>query len=101
MCFDLAQCSRPLVIAAGSTVAHEVGSDDVAQGHHLATLICSACRIAASDQPFEPIPRPLPPSLSSIAQRPSTTSESLQKFLATTHRDISNPEGMPNPQLLD
>jgi hypothetical protein len=37
----------------------------------------------------------------SIAQRASTTSESVLKFLATTHKDIGNPQGMPNPQLLD
>jgi hypothetical protein len=26
---------------------------------------------------------------------------SMGTFLTTTHRDISNPTGMPNPQLLD
>jgi hypothetical protein len=26
---------------------------------------------------------------------------SLRTFLTSTHRDISHPEGMPNPQLLD
>ncbi len=90
-----------LVIAAVPALAQEADSDDVAQGHHLATLICSACHVAASDQPFEPILRPPAPSFVAIAQRPSTTAESVQKFLATTHRDISNPQGMPNPQLLD
>ena len=76
-------------------------ADDVAQGHHLATLICSACHLAALDQPFEPILRPPAPSFDSIAQRASTTTESIQKFLATTHKDVGNPQGMPNPQLLD
>jgi len=86
-------------VVAGHATAQEI--DDVAQGHHLATIICSACHIAARDQPFEPILRPPAPSFDSIAQRASTTSESLQRFLATTHKDIGNPQGMPNPQLLD
>ena len=87
------------VFAAGLALAQE--ADDVAQGHHLATLICSACHLAAPDQPFEPILRPPAPSFDSIAQRASTTTESIQKFLATTHKDVGNPQGMPNPQLLD
>ena len=88
-----------LTFVAGLSAAQE--ADDVALGHHLATLICSACHVAAFDQPFEPILRPPAPSFESIAQRASTTSESVQKFLATTHKDIGNPQGMPNPQLLD
>src|SRR6516162_10617461 len=87
------------VFAAGIALAQE--ADDVVQGHHLATLICSACHLAALDQPFEPILRPPAPSFDSIAQRASTTGESVQQFLATTHKDIGNPGGMPNPQLLD
>src|SRR4249919_3680129 len=71
-----------LTFVAGLSAAQE--ADDVAQGHHLATLICSACHVAALDQPFEPILRPPAPSFESIAQRASTTSESVQKFLATT-----------------
>jgi hypothetical protein len=34
--------------AAGLALAQE--ADDVAEGHHLATLICSACHIAARDR---------------------------------------------------
>jgi hypothetical protein len=90
-----------LCVAAGSAWAQEVGSDDVAEGHHLATLICSACHIAASNQPFEPILRPPAPSFASIAQGPSSTGVAMQKFLATTHRNIGNAQGMPNPRLLD
>jgi cytochrome c1 len=86
-------------IAGGAAYAQE--ADEVEQGHHLATLICSPCHIAASDQPFEPILRPPAPSFESIAQRNLTTKESVQKFLDTTHKDIGNPKGMPNPQLLD
>jgi mono/diheme cytochrome c family protein len=73
----------------------------VAQGHQLATLICSACHVAAPDQSFAPILVPPAPPFVSIAQRSDVTADFLRTFLATTHRDISNPKGMPNPQLLD
>jgi mono/diheme cytochrome c family protein len=86
-------------VAGGAACAQE--GDEVQQGHHLATLICSPCHIAARDQPFEPILRPPAPSFESIAQRNLTTNESVQKFLNTTHKDIGSPKGMPNPQLLD
>jgi mono/diheme cytochrome c family protein len=75
--------------------------DDVAKGHRLATLICSACHVAASDQDFQPILQPPAPPFAAIAQRNNVTADFLQTFLTTTHRDISNPKGMPNPLLLD
>jgi mono/diheme cytochrome c family protein len=59
----LRRASAWLVVFAaivGRAAAQE--ADDVAQGHHLATLICSACHVAARDQPFEPILRPPAPS---------------------------------------
>lgn len=88
-------------VAGGTALAQEPGADDVQQGHHLATLICSPCHVAAPDQSFETILRPPAPSFELIAQRSSITADSVQTFLNTTHRDIGNPKGMPNPQLLD
>jgi mono/diheme cytochrome c family protein len=85
-------------ILCGPASAQE---DDVAKGHRLATLICSACHVAAPDQDFEPILRPPAPPFATIAQRSDLTADFLRTFLTTTHRDISNPKGMPNPQLLD
>jgi len=76
-------------------------TDDVQQGHRLAVLICANCHVAALDQPFEPILRPPAPSFQSIAQRANVSTESVQSFLTATHRNISNPEAMPNPELLD
>lgn len=76
-------------------------NDDVQQGHRLAVLICANCHVAASDQRFDPILRPPAPSFDSIAQRNTTTVDSLRAFLSSTHRDLSTPEGMPNPQLMD
>jgi mono/diheme cytochrome c family protein len=76
-------------------------NDDVQQGHHLALLICANCHVAASDQQFDPILRPPAPTFQSIAQRSTTTADWLKAFLTSNHRDISKPEGMPNPQLMD
>jgi mono/diheme cytochrome c family protein len=68
-------------VAAGSARAQDASAtDDVQQGHRLAIIICSNCH---------------------VAQRTTTNADSLGTFLANTHRDISHPEGMPNPQLLD
>ena len=64
-------------------------------------LHCANCHIVARDQPFEPILRPPAQSFVSIAQRSTTNTDSLRTFLTTSHRDISNPRGMPNPQLVD
>jgi mono/diheme cytochrome c family protein len=75
-------------------------NDDVQQGHRLAMLICANCHVAASDQQFDPILRPPAPPFQSIAQRSTTTADSLRAFLTSTHRDYQ-PEGMPNPQLMD
>ena len=89
-------------VVAGSARSQEGNvSDDVQQGRRLAMLICSNCHIVARDQPFEPILRPPAPSFESIAQRSASNMESVQAFLATTHRDISNPKGMPDTRLLD
>jgi mono/diheme cytochrome c family protein len=90
-----------LILGGAASAQENKGEDEVARGHHLATLICSACHVAAPDQNFEPILRPPAPPFMSIAQRSDVTADFLRTFLATTHRDISSPNGMPNPQLLD
>ena len=76
-------------------------SDDVQKGHYLAVLMCSNCHVISRDQSIEPILQPQAPSFDSIAQRSSTSSEALGTFLTTTHRDMGNSAGMPNPELLD
>lgn len=97
-CFVVVACSA---LAAAQSPQATSFSDDVENGHHLAALICSNCHVAGPDQLVEPIPRPPAPSFESIARRSTTSSDTIQTFLATTHRDISNPDGMPNPELLD
>lgn len=73
--------------------------NDVRKGHFLAAHICAICHVAAADQAYPPIMKPPASSFASIAQR--MDAESLKNFMATTHRGLNNPKGMPNPQLMD
>jgi len=82
-------------------LAQQAVSDDVQKGHYLSVLMCSNCHVVSSDQSIEPALQPPAPSFESIAQRSSTSSEALSTFLTTTHRNIGNSAGMPNPELRD
>jgi mono/diheme cytochrome c family protein len=96
-----------LAVGAGSVLATAQAqpasslSDEVQNGHYLAVLMCSSCHVASPDQSVEPVLQPPAPSLESIAKRGTTSSDTIREFLATTHRSIRNPAGMPNPELLD
>jgi mono/diheme cytochrome c family protein len=90
-----------LAIAPTMVWAQALSGDDVQAGKRLAIMICAACHVASLDQPNEPILQPPAPDFGSIARNGSISAESLENFLATTHRDIGNPKGMPNPQLAD
>jgi len=76
-------------------------SDEVAKGHYLAVMVCSICHVAAPDQEHPPMMKPPAPPFAEIAQRPDVTEASLTKFIATTHRGLDHPAGMPNPDLAD
>ena len=75
--------------------------ETVQQGRQVAETVCSNCHVVAPDQQFAPILRPPAPPFETLAQRSTMTAEWLRTFLTTTHRDISNTRGMPNPQLID
>ena len=75
--------------------------ENVQQGRRLADLTCSNCHVVASDQSFNPILQPPAPSFDTLAQHSTMNADWLRTFLTTTHRDISNTAGMPNPQLID
>lgn len=75
--------------------------EDLRQGHQLAAMFCGNCHLAAPDQPYEPVLNPPAPSFASIAQRKGIDAGSLQTFLATTHRGLDKPKGMPPPNLAD
>ena len=82
-----------------SAYAQTGAEDEVQKGHQLAAAICAICHVAAADQRYPPIMKPPAPSFGSIAQR--MDAESLTKFIATTHRGLDTPKGMPNPELMD
>jgi len=76
-------------------------AEDVQMGHALAVKVCAVCHIAAPDQPSKPMLAPPAPSFASIVRQKSFDAESLTHFLATTHRGLDNPKGMPNIDLAD
>jgi hypothetical protein len=97
-CLAVGACSA---LATAQTQQVNSPSDDVQNGHYLAVLMCSSCHVASPDQSVEPVLQPPAPSLESIAKRGTTSSDTIREFLATTHRSIRNPTGMPNPELFD
>ncbi len=76
-------------------------TEEVRKGHHLATMLCAECHIAALDQPYAPRLDPPAPSFESIAQRKDINAASLQDFLTTTHQGLDNPKGMPTPNFAE
>jgi len=91
-----------LLVAAAPAWGQPAGnSDSVQAGHKLAILVCGNCHVAAPDQPNNPILRPPAASFESIVRRKSVDAAWLGNFLKTTHRGLDQPNGMPNPELLD
>ena len=76
-------------------------TEQVRKGHHLASMLCASCHIAARDQPYKPTLDPPAASFESIAQRKDVNAASLQNFLNTTHQGLDSPKGMPFPNLAD
>jgi hypothetical protein len=76
-------------------------ADEIAEGRHLAIMLCTTCHVVAPDQPYAPTLKPPAPSFQSIAQRAGTTVDSLRSFLTTTHQGLDNQKGMPNPGLAE
>jgi mono/diheme cytochrome c family protein len=101
LCFAFLAISAFSALATAQAQQASGAADDLQNGRYLADLICSICHVAGPDQSVEPVLRPPAPSFETIAQRSTTSADSIRTFLTTTHRDISNPAGMPNPELLD
>jgi len=93
----IALCAESHLVGAQEAV----NPDDVQAGHKLAIIICANCHMAAPDQSNSPILKPPATPFASIAQRTSVTADWLQNYMKTTHRGLDNPNGMPDPQLLD
>ena len=101
LCFAFLAISAFSALATAQAQQASRAADDLQNGRYLADLICSVCHVAGPDQSVEPVLRPPAPSFETIARRSTTSADSIRTFLTTTHRDISNPAGMPNPELLD
>jgi mono/diheme cytochrome c family protein len=86
-------------VSSTPPVAVAQTSANPAEGHRLALKICSACHVVAADQQLPPLLRHPAPNFRAISAKPGINEASLQQFILTTHSAITNPEGMPNPQL--
>ena len=68
---------------------------DVQAGHRLALSKCDVCHVVASNQQVQPLLSHYAPSFFDVANRPKTTAQSLEAFLAQPHSH----ENMPYPDL--
>jgi cytochrome c1 len=82
---------------------HSSAPDHVAAGRTLALLACTGCHVVAPDQPFAPVLRGStpPPDFHSIANTPTTSADSLRKYLLTLPAipALTSPQKMANPDL--
>ncbi len=95
-------CVLCILIPAADISAHAAESssaEDIRAGRALSLKLCTPCHLVSSDQEMAPFLRPPAPSFRFIANRPTTTAESLRRFLSGTHQTLGRPGGMPNPQL--
>src|SRR5579872_2992777 len=89
-----------LLFSGLSTLAS--AADNVEAGRSVARNLCSTCHDVSADQQFPPALVNPAPTVVSIANRAGTTRETLQKFLASTHGDISAfPAKMPDLKLTE
>jgi mono/diheme cytochrome c family protein len=68
-------------------------------GRLLARSACSYCHVVTEDQGFAPPLRPQGPDFLAIAANRKNSAKQLRRFLLTTHKDVANSAGMPNPLL--
>lgn len=91
------------VLASAAAFAETPGRHSTLErGEHVARLVCSACHVVAGNQEFPPLLSPPAPSFEAIANRPTTSLESVKHFVLTTHWDppYDMPLRMPSPMLL-
>lgn len=89
-----------MILAAQNAGAAEPG--DPAAGHHVAMSLCSVCHDTGPDQTQPPMRLTPSTPFAEIANRPGTTTDSLMRFLATTHWDMKSlPMAMPDFGLTD
>jgi mono/diheme cytochrome c family protein len=92
----------PLLPLVAPALAQDAGvSEDVRRGHDLAVTICAYCHAVEPAGINTTVLDPPAPPLAQIANRGDMSADALESFLRTTHRDVKEPKGMSNPQLLD
>ena len=89
---------RLLVPALAEDAGH---AEAVQKGRELAITICAYCHVVDPDDPNPPVLHPPAPPFAEIANGGDMTPDALKTFLQTTHRDVKEPKGMSNPQLMD
>jgi mono/diheme cytochrome c family protein len=72
----------------------------ITRGNQFALVVCSDCHVVAPDQPFSPTLKVSAPPFLEVANRPTTSERSLQRFIRSTHWDGQTiPMTMPAPQM--
>jgi len=90
------------VCMIGGTQAQQPPAEGgTSAGRAFALEFCTACHVVAPNQPHPPIYRGPTPSFVSIANRPTTTADSLRKFIRTTHPTTTKPLDMPEVEVTD
>jgi hypothetical protein len=90
-------CSVCGTVAVATTPS---GDGAVKRGENDAQLICSASHVVAKDQQFPPLLQPPAPSFEEIANRSSTTVDSVRRLVTHTHWDEKTlPMRMPAQML--
>ena len=87
-----------LVGAAAASVSAQPQSarrGGAQEGHRLALGKCDVCHVVASDQQYQPLLSHYAPSFYDVANRSTTTAQSLEAFLAHPH----GYQSMPYPEL--
>jgi mono/diheme cytochrome c family protein len=98
----LALAQTALCSLTGALATEPAHDPVVMRGQQIARTICSNCHVVERDQEFPPILLQKTPDFIDIANRPDTTSKSLQSFIAHTHWDEQRiPFSMPNQMLSD
>jgi len=86
----------------GARAAEPPATQSNARGEHIAQNLCSTCHIVAKEQQFPPILDPPAPSFLVIANRPGVSTESVRRFIVSTHWDTRTlPMRMPSTLLTD
>ena len=81
--------------AAASAQQQPARRGGAQEGHRLALSKCDVCHVVASDQQYQPLLSHYAPSFYDVANRPNTTAQSLEAFLAHPH----GYQSMPYPEL--